>query len=404
MKYYFILGKNPILSQAEILAVFESRGLRIKNSELKGKVYFVEMEDELDIEWLNSRLGGTVKFGKVLGEISKFEEFEEQFFKSIKFGNGKVFFGFSLYSMESEIHLSKYQKKLNAMAMDIKGILREDYKINSRYVVSREPELSSVIVAKNKLLKNGAEICFFIAKDEIIFGQTLAVQEFEQFGERDFSRPGRDQLSGMLPPKLARIMINLAQLKPEAKILDPFCGSGTILQEALVLGYRNLIGTDNSDKAIEDTKKNLEWMANKFETASTDPSTMLRVTVSAVEVLNLDVRDLSRQFKLNSIDTIVTEPYLGPALKGNESRSQIEKTISSLELLYLEAFSEFAKVLGKGGKVVMIFPIYKLKNYQGKIDILSQIEKLGFKKINQENLVYFREKQHVWREILIFKK
>ena len=85
--------------------------------------------------------------------------------------------------------------------------------------------------------------------------QTEAVQPFEQFSARDFGRPGRDDLSGMLPPKLAIIMINLAQTPLNSILLDPFCGSGTILSEAVLLGYTNLIGTDISEKAIADSKK-----------------------------------------------------------------------------------------------------------------------------------------------------
>src|SRR5690606_12880834 len=118
----------------------------------------------------------------------------------------------------------------------------------------------------------------------------------------------------------------------------------------------------------------------------------------------LDVKDLSIKFKANSIDAIVTEPFLGPPVRGNESQTQVEKTIAMLESLYLSAFVQFAKVLVKGGKVVMVFPIYNLRNIQTKLDILSQIEKLGFVKLNKEELVYYRENQFVRRSIMIFEK
>lgn len=414
MKYYFILGKNPILSRAEVLAVLAKAEGRAAErlpatreslkSEVFGKILFVEAEGELDSDWLNSQLGGTVKIGKVLDSIKSLDEFEDKFFELVKFGAGKAFFGFSLYSLSTAINPKNFQKRLNAIAMNIKSRLKEEKDISSRYVVSKEPELSSVIVAKNKLLKNGAEICFFFTNEEIIFGQTLAVQEFEEFGARDFSRPGRDDVSGMLPPKLARMMINLAQVKSEATILDPFCGSGTILQEAIVLGYKNLIGTDNSDRAIEDTKKNLTWLDTNMKAASADGSTKLTMTASAVQVEKLDVKELSNKFKANSIDAIVTEPFLGPPVKGNESRQQIMTTIQALETLYLNAFIQYAKVLKKGGKVVMVFPVYNFRNTQTKLDILSQIGKLGFEKLNKEELVYYRESQFVRRSIMFFIK
>ncbi|MCX6744461.1 MAG: DNA methyltransferase [Candidatus Parcubacteria bacterium] len=393
MQYFFILGKNPILSEAEIVAVLGFNDKKFKVLKFLDKVLVLDMEKELDVEWLNARLGGTVKIGKILDQMYELDEFEDKFLEQVTFGSGKAFFGFSLYPLYRINHIEKFQKKLNAIAMNIKSRLRDEKQISSRYVVSKEPELSSVIVAKNKLLKNGAEICFFIDKEVIIFGQTLAVQAFEEFGARDYSRPGRDQVSGMLPPKLARMMINLAQVKSEAVILDPFVGSGTILQEALVLGYQNLIGSDNSDRAIEDTKKNLDWLFEKSKVESLKS-----------KVMKLDVKDLSAKFDANSIDAIITEPYLGPALRGNESQAQIEKTINSLESVYLSAFVQFAKVLSKGGKVVMVFPIYNVRNFQSNLDILLQIEKLGFVKLNKEELVYFRENQFVRRSIVIFKK
>ncbi|MCX6740172.1 MAG: RsmD family RNA methyltransferase [Candidatus Parcubacteria bacterium] len=393
MKYFFILGKNPILSKAEIEAVLQSKVIKSKVEMSFDKILILEIDKELDVEWLNSQLGGTVKIGLILGEMSDVAEFEEKFFEFAKFNEKKFYFGFSLYPLSPKINILAIQKKVNAIAMELKSRLRDEKQVSSRYVVSREAELSSVIVQKNKLLKNGAEFCFFIDQGKTLFGQTLAVQEFEQFGARDFARPGRDNVSGMLPPKLARMMINLAQVKSDATILDPFCGSGTILQEAIVLGYKNLTGTDNSDRAVKDSLNNLEWLLNKSKVKSLKSN-----------VMKLDVKDLSLKFKANSIDAIVTEPFLGPAMRGNENQVQLEKIIESLESIYLAAFVQFAKVLVKGGKVVMVFPIYNIRNIQNKLDILSQIEKLGFVKSNKEELVYFRENQYVRRSIMIFKK
>jgi tRNA G10 N-methylase Trm11 len=417
MQYYFILGKNPILSRAEVQAVLDKAEVRSLKSdgstkltmtaapdkskfEIYGKILFVETESELDVEWLNSRLGGTVKIGKILASMEDLAEFEELFFELVKFGGARFFYGFSLYPLAPKTNIQAIQKRLKIIAMEIKSKLRDQFGLSSRYVVSKEPELSSVIVAKNKLLKNGAEICFFIKQGQVLMGQTLAVQEFEKFGARDYDRPGRDDVSGMLPPKLARMMINLAQVESDATILDPFCGSGTILQEALVLGYSNLTGTDNSDRAVSDSLKNLEW----FEAKSEGRSMKSEVNGRKVEVFELDVKDLSSKFKANSIDAIITEPFLGPPVRGNESRQQIMTTIQALESLYLNAFVQYAKVLNKGGKVVMVFPVYNFKNTQFNLEILGQIEKLGFAKLNKEDLLYYREGQFVRRSIVIFQK
>ena len=393
MQYFFILGKNPILSKAEIEAVFKIIDYRFKIIDFGNNVLVIETEKELDVESLNDRLGGTVKIGKILDKIDSLENFEEKFFELVKFGDGKVFFGFSLYQLDPKVHLKKYQKELLPVAMEIKRILREEKNINSRYVVSKELELSSVIVKKNKLLQNGVEICFFVKDMEILVGQTLAVQAFEEFGARDFTRPSRDQVSGMLPPKLARIMINLAQVKEDAQILDPFCGSGTILQEALILGYSKLIGSDKSEKAVKDTKDNLKWLDEKY-----------RLNTNNVQVFNLSVEELSQKIKPNSIEAIITEPFLGPPIKGNEDIRQIESIIKELDTLYLQAFNEFKEILNKQGRIVIIFPVFNFRNINNKLTIYNKIEQMGFKKINKEELMYFRANQLIWREILIFEK
>jgi tRNA G10 N-methylase Trm11 len=390
MQYYFILGKNPILSKAEIEAVFELESIKYKLEKFQDKILILETSKDLDIELLNRRLGGTVKIGKILGHISDLHEVESKFFNLIKVKEGKLHFGFSLYPLAEKVNIKKKLQKLRPIAMEIKRILREEKNLNSRWVVSKEPELSSVIVKKNQLLKYGSEICFFIAENDILVGQTLAVQLFEEFGERDFNRPGRDAVSGMLPPKLARIMINLAQADKKSLILDPFCGSGTVLQEALLMDYNNLIGFDNSEKAINDTQINLNWLKEKYE-----------VDIEKIKIKQVDAIDLSKNLSAESIDFIITEPYLGPPLKGNETKAQIEKNIQELETLYLKVFEQFTKVLKYKGKVVMVIPEFKYKNENLKLNLYNI---KGFKIINKERLEYSRPNQHVIRNIIIFQK
>ena len=311
----------------------------------------------------------------------------------VKFGQGKVFFGFSIYNLGQKASIKHLVRKLEPVAMEIKRKLREEKNISSRWVTSKELELSSVIVKKNKLLENGAEICFLAKDSEIIVGQTIAVQPFEEFGARDYARPGRDDVSGMLPPKLARMMVNLAQAKNDAVILDPFCGSGTILQEALLMGYKNLIGSDNSKKAIEDSKQNLDWLAEKYH-----------LDISDIKLLDLSVESLDKEFAENSIDTIITEPYLGPALKGSEGIKQIDIIIKELDALYFSAFEQFKKILKPNGKIIIVFPIFQINNQSMRLAIFEKVQQLGFKVLNIDDLIYWRPKQFIWRDILIFEK
>ena len=48
---------------------------------------------------------------------------------------------------------------------------------------------------------------------------------------------------------------------PTATILDPFCGTGVVLQEALIMGF-NAYGTDLSEKMISFSDINLKWLSD----------------------------------------------------------------------------------------------------------------------------------------------
>jgi len=76
-------------------------------------------------------------------------------------------------------------------------------------------------VEENDLLASGGEHVLMGVEGKLMIGQTEAVQPYKQWSARDFGRPARDPKSGMLPPKLARLMINLSGVDPKGKtILD----------------------------------------------------------------------------------------------------------------------------------------------------------------------------------------
>jgi tRNA G10 N-methylase Trm11 len=271
--------------------------------------------------------------------------------------------------------------------------------LSVRYVENREPILSSVTVEKNNLTGRGRE--FIIQKNGLFFSlaKTEAVQPFEEFSSRDFGRPGRDDLSGMLPPKLAMMMINLSQAPTTTTLLDPFCGSGTILSEALLLGYTNLIGTDISEKATSDTRENMAWIADQF--GISDNNVNLKIQTESVDNINAIVSS-------NSINTIVTEPYMGRPLKGNEKKEDLIKQAGELKNLYLQAFSKFSKILKPKGRVVFLIPRFKYQNDWIQIDCQKEIQQLGFNLLNffedRPSLLYARPNQRVAREIWGFEK
>ncbi|MFA5124677.1 MAG: DNA methyltransferase [Patescibacteria group bacterium] len=364
MKYIFILGNNPELSTAEISTVLPQAKI-IK----KSQSFLVVDSSEIDCQQLMKRLGGVIKIGLVLGERP---EAQPIIASAISKKDGRFNFG-----------LSFYEQKTSNWGLNIKKQLKEQG-IASRLVTSRESALSSVIITKEK------------CQDYIIapgfFAQTCAVQDFKEFGRRDFGRPAADAYSGMLPPKAAKMMINLSGAKLTDTILDPFCGSGTIISEALAMGYTNLIGTDLSAKAVADSQKNLEWLAKE-----------LSITDYRLSIDQIDVKELADKIKSASIDAIITEPYLGKPIRGQESSEQIKKTIAELSDLYLIAFQQFKKVLAKNGRIVMVFPEWHLHDKIYRLNINQPIGRLGFKHLDNGNLYYKREDQKVWRNITVWQ-
>ncbi|PIR92024.1 hypothetical protein COU01_03990 [Candidatus Falkowbacteria bacterium CG10_big_fil_rev_8_21_14_0_10_44_15] len=443
MQYFFILGKNPTLSFAEIVAVF---GLKPEQILYLGEeALIIELEQEIDAQQIIRRLGGTIKIGIInyqlritnlayrqAGDESMSNDLMSKLMPNQKEPAGKFHFGISYYGK------GKFKQE-KALAMEIKKALKEKG-VSSRWVTSREKTLSSVVVEQNKLTsERGVEIVIVGDGAKYWAGKTLAVQPFKELSARDYGRPGRDDYSGMLPPKLAQMMINLttsplpcrqAGLTPLLRkgegnhfvrvtspspyqgegrgevVLDPFCGSGTIITEAALMGYRNIIGCDISEKAAKDTKDNINWIAKKH-----------LISNIQYQIFQCDVKQLSRQIKPNSIDAIVTEPYLGPSrMEWNEKN--ISQVARELENLYGQAILEFYKALKPDGRIVMVWPIFKIKGGEIKL-AADKILGSNFKIINllaeflpnkiiklseRSTIVYGRPNQKVWREIVVLTR
>jgi tRNA G10 N-methylase Trm11 len=404
-KYFFILGRSPKLARAEIEAILPTLPGEYKIAESKDDVLFLDFkifgENGFHIKDLMKKLGGTIKVGKIIDEVANGSQVfntlstERLLNKYFPQKEEKITFGFSLYKAGDSFSRS-FQKDLVKKGIQIKiGLKKEGLK--ARFVTSKDKNLSSVIVRENKLIERGADISLFFTRDKILIGKTIAVQDYKSFSKFDYGRPRADAKSGMLPPKVARTMINLAQTKPDEILLDPFCGSGTILQEALLLGINKVIGSDISHKAIEDTKQNLEWLKTEAD-----------IEGSNYELLHYDIRKLSKNLK-TKVDVIVTEPFLGPPLRGNESIQQLQQNVRELSKLYLESFQTFKNILGDDGRIVIVIPVFKKDDNEFPIPIIDDIKKIGFKlktgpeSTDRGGYIYSRPDQKVLREIFVFK-
>lgn len=387
MKYFFVLGNNTELSRAELESVNNREGWGMVLKHISESVSFGETSKEFKSAESIGMLGGTIKVGRILESVTQIEDIPSVALEELPRA-GKVFFGLSTYAAGGEI--KKIQQKETNIGMSIKKVLKEAG-LSARYVTSKESVLSSVVVETNKLLTQGGEVVLCVMNDGINVGITEAVQPFKKFGERDYGRPARDSLSGMLPPKLALMMVNLLEQPKEAVLLDPFCGSGTILQEALLAGYKNSIGTDISDKAIKDTHANLEWLNEE-----------LKIETKTVKVKKCDVKHLAECVE-STVQGVVTEPFLGPPLGGKESSSFIQNVYLDLDELYAISMQQFAKVCASEARVVIVVPLLLGQEFNWP-EFMKEVDSCGFERINSSELIYAREGQHIKRIIMVFQK
>ncbi len=394
-QYFTIFGIQPELSLAELSSVEPN----LKNLRFAGSKAVVFESEAWDSSAMMERLGGTVKLGQIvldttLGALDVDQVTELISDRSDQ--NKKIQFGWTVFGI-------KQNQKLENFPLKIKKALKS-LGFPSRWVTGENSqELSPAAVAKCKLTeKPNADVCVFVIKDRVLIGFTTNVQDADAWSLRDYGRPCRDDANGMLPPKLARMMVNLACLKDRYVLLDPFCGSGTILMEAgLVFNADKIIGSDISEKQIEDTKKNLKWLEEK--------NILNAEVISKMEVFVADARKISEAIKPESVDAIVTEGWLGPALHGHESPAQIKKNTEQIETLWADSLKELKKILKPDGKAVIIVPEFKTANSSTKIDIAKTIQEFGFEVLKPaeqwgvSNISYSRPNQFITRHILVLE-
>lgn len=235
--------------------------------------------------------------------------------------------------------------------------------------------LSPVILKKHKIDE------FFLNPTQNQVWKTIWVHNYEHWIKKDRHMPHVDPRAGMLPPKIARSMVNLVPFNPEGRtLIDPFCGSGRVLIEAGELGYK-VAGTDIIAKQVQETKENLQSMNIEGQ----------------IEVL--DATHLSSKFR--NIDAVVTEPFLG---KSNFRPDEIRYIVPGLEKLYLGCLKDWLKVLKPGGFVVMVFPWFNDgKKVYKTSEIIDGKLKLSYNHVKR-GIFYSRPEADVKREIVILQK
>lgn len=393
MKYVAIAGRQPLISLAEIQALYDNAA-RLVGKKL---VFFeIDEDDEKNISPDINRLGGSLKLGRF---------FDTDFSKLAKFlatahPEGKITLGISDFSKQKKSGLAKQK------SMELKRNLVK-MRRSVRVITSNEPEISSATAHHNQLGEKAGCFEIFLIDREIYL--SLGTQNITAYTERDQARPARDAKVGMLPPKLAQILINLCgKLPEEARVLDPFCGTGVVLQEAAIMGYVPY-GTDLNERMVEYSKKNLSWLFNernqkRFKLLSS-------LIQKKDQILNaISVGDATSFTWEGEIDAVAFEGYLGAPMSKPPVDIKFKTEKAKCKEIAVGFLKNITPQIKSGTPVVMALPAWLRENgkYAG-LNILDEIQEMGynfekFQDLSQSDLLYYREGQIVAREIIVIRK
>jgi tRNA G10 N-methylase Trm11 len=398
-QYFFQAGSFPNLSYVELVSVFQLYGLSKDNIHLFTEDIFVIKSDDVTEEILSkifNRLGGFVRYGEII-------ENTETFLKEFRKSEDRVVFGISLLGELDRSEAGKDNTFIKKLANQVKKGLRESG-LSVRFLIPRGKgfELNAAQVINNDILEKGFELSIIRNRErgEEIYGNTIAIQDLEGYVERDMNRPYSDIKMGVLPPKLARMMVNFAGLK-DGTIWDPFCGSGTILMEAAVLGY-NFLGSDIDENALYYSEENIKWLNKNGYLGNV-----------IYELFKLDVTDpdkeVIKELKNTKIDAIVCEPFMGPPQKDTLSKDKAEQLLNSVKELYLSLFKMLDEEVGvRGSKMVLIIPSYKTNDGWKTFSIYDVVsnrwELLNSELSPSKDLKWGRKNSIITRNIYILQR
>lgn len=391
-----VLGRQPALGLAELESLLGPEKIRpLGNTAL------------LEVEWSLIpffRLGGSVKLAKFLGHLDsiKWAGIETHITELLlgrakKLPAGKLKIGFSVYGFNGVT-----PKMIERLSFTIKKRLINNAQ-STRVIPSNSIELSSAQVIHNNLTgKLGWEILLIKDGARTILAQTCAVQDIYGYAARDQARPKRDAKIGMLPPKLAQIIINLADGQIEAKsknqkaksMLDPFCGTGVVLQEALLVGY-SVIGTDIEPRMIDYTKVNIEWLSQKYAIAEKSNS--------------FEVGDATSYHWTKPIDAVASETFLGQPLSTLPPKEQLDKIVAHVNQLHEKFLQNLASQTKPGFRLCLAMPAWKVPAGFRHLPCLANLKGLGYNRlkfvhVKNDDLIYFREGQIVARELIVLER
>lgn len=380
-----VLGRQPAISLAELESQFGSEQVRL----FSDHIATVEV-DKADID----RFGGILKFAQV----------DLQFPRSSTTDTIRKITNFYRTKLPTDLGkltlgISWYQPNLNPRSAQLLGLkiksAMKHHKVSTRLVPNQAAVLSTATSHHNQLGRNPKKIEIIIAHsdNQLLVGRSIGVQNISAYRDRDQKRPKRDARIGMLPPKLAQILVNLATAGSKKQIvLDPFCGTGVILQEASLLGHR-VVGSDKESRMIDFSRANLDWLG--------------------IKPLTLEVGDATQHQWQQAISSVASEIYLGRPFNRSPNRSELNQEIQIVTEILTGFLKNIHPQIQPHTRLALAVPAWlQVDGSYTDLPLVNQhdaIQKLGFnlvsfQQVDKEDLLYHRPDQIVARRLLILSR
>jgi tRNA G10 N-methylase Trm11 len=446
-----ILGRQPDISLAELEAVYGVAQVRQVSAQVATVV-----TDTIDL----SALGGTTKIGKVITTLPLKRLRDADLFTDVSKDivhhhidawrgvNHKITLGISAYNLDVPPRL------VQKTGLILKSALKK-HSVSLRLVPNDDTALSTAVSHNNKLGLSDNKVELMVVKTgtDIIIAESRGAQNITAYARRDHGKPKRDAFVGMLPPKLAQIMINLA-LGPQQQssrvaklpetsaqarvsdersslrvedclnevspadtkemneeetrsaeavsdnfgnedttaytptILDPFCGTGTVLQEALLQGY-DVLASDLSDKMIDYTQQNLDWIVRSHRHTGT--------------ILDISQADATTHTwpHASAVDAVVCETYLGQPFSAPPSPAKLKEVVGNCNHIISSFLKNIHPQLRPGTPLCIAVPAWRgSDSHFTHLPLTRDLAKLGYT-LTRPPLVYSRPDQVVARELLV---
>jgi tRNA G10 N-methylase Trm11 len=371
--HFAILGRQPEIGLIELESLLGSDCI-----EPYGRHALLTSPPDL------SRLGGSIKIGRIIARLplQKLDKLGVDF-TQLPRPEEKLTFGVSSYGLRVT------SRELEAYGLSVKKLLRAQNSV--RYVAPKNgsTELTAAQLKFNRLPDSGFELVILTRHNEMILGLTEQVQDIDAYAARDYDRPARSASVGMLPPKLAQILINTTS---STGVYDPFCGTGVVLQEALLMG-KFATGSDLSKEMVVASTTNLNWLAETHDL----PSWSIReADAKSVKLSDTNV-------------SIVSEGYLGPNLTREPTPSERSALVQELLPLYRSTLKNLYNQLPNGAEVSLCAPAWRIDGRFRPLEIIDEAVKLGytikvFETAPNRTIIYGRDNQIVGRALILLKK